>query len=215
MAILGHVPGSRGRNSAAVVEMKTTLSRGLTRTWTALAGAALFFGGVYILLHAASILSGVELIWHGLTADFDLATRTRQERAQWGFAGMLSSASGVLAIWLALPRLGHSRRSFALRDTSDVPGSCSRVTISERSIQAMVIHAARSEEGVRDIRCDANLGKKGWRIRCDLSIWYGTSLPVLLPHLEGAIGDVLTHHTGIAIDDLTIDTHYEALDANG
>ena len=189
--------------------MRTSLSRGLIRTWTALAGAALFFAGVYILLHAASILSGVELIWHGLAADFDLAVRTQQERAQWGFAGMLLSASGVLAVWIAIPRFGKARRSFALRDTSDSPGSCSRVTISERSIQAMVIHAARSEEGVRDVRCDASLGKKGWRIRCDLSVWYGTSIPALLPHLEGAIGDAL------AIDDLTIDAHYEAIDANG
>ncbi len=195
------------------MEMKHVISTGLTRVIALLASLALAITGVYIALHAVVLLPGATLAWNGITTGIELSALQPGERARWVLFGALTSAAGVLAAWISLPRMRHARRVFALRDALETPGVSSRVTISERSVQVMVIHAARAEEGVRDIRCDARLTRKGWQIRCDLSVWYGTAIPTLLPHLEDAISRTLTHHTGIAICDLAIDTHYEAIDA--
>ncbi len=193
--------------------MKSIISRWLTRVIALAASVTLAVAGIYIALHAAGALPGAALVWHGVNTGIDLSALQPGERAQWVLAGALTSALGVVFAWATLPKLERARKVFALRDALETPGMQSRVTISARSVQAMVIHAARSEEGVRDIRCDAHLTRKGWRIRCDLSVWYGTAIPTLLPHLEDAISKTLTHHTGIAIHDLAIDTHYEAIDA--
>ncbi len=120
----------------------------------------------------------------------------------------VASTGAVLGITLAamglfVPGEGREHR-FVLSAASS--GTC---TLSDSSVRGLVQHAGEQVHGVRQLEASARLGRRGWKVRCDTSLWLGTPAHEVGGALREAIARTLEAHTGLPVQRVEVALAYE------
>ena len=189
----------------------------LLRTLVTLAaGAAILFVGLFMLGTGSGLVPGVLIEASGLSLDVDILTRAYDDRLRWLAWGVGITLIGCFITLVSIVRARPAGPvTFAIQDRVDAAYDDMHVTISRDSLRALVAFEANRLKGVYDIDPDVALARKGWTVRCRVSVLQDAELPVLLPALKQRLRDALQHHTGIPIGRLDIHTQHESLHHSG
>lgn len=99
----------------------------------------------------------------------------------------------LTALGVFVPGGGCERR-FVLSAASS-----GTITLSDGSVRGLVQHAGEQVHGVRQLEASARLDRRGWKVRCDTSLWLDAPAHEVGGALREAIVRTLEAHTGLPV----------------
>ena len=190
----------------------------LWRIVVALAGLLLVVGGLALLAHSLDAAGPMRAaIGDGLTLGLDLSALPLRQRWVWAAAALALTLTGVLLVALAVAQTSDQReRSQRVRLTghsrNGLYGS-GEVTVSMRSLYALVVHTAERDPSVREASPTLKLKRGGWHVGCRLVVTPDSEIPAVATRLKPVLADTLERHTGIPVVRTDLDVQHFSLDA--
>ncbi len=199
--------------------MNPRLLYGLLRLAALLVGAALLLGGLVLLAHSLDATGPFRALLGGggLALGLDLTEFPLRERWVWAAAavGVALLGGALLALALA-PTAEQRERSRRVRlsghSRNGLYGS-GEVTVSMRSLYALVVHEAERDPAVREADPSLRLQRDGWHLACRLVVTPEAVLPEVAARLKPRLKDALERHTGLPVARTDLDVQLFALDA--
>ena len=191
----------------------------LWRLAVGLVGALLLFGGLALLAHALDALDPIRVVWGGggMALTLDLTEYTMRVRWLWAAAAVGWIVVGLLLVWLALARTTEQReKSQRVRlsgHTRNGLYGSGEVTVSMRSLYALVVHAAERDPAIREADPVLKLRRDGWHLNCRLVVTPEAEIPEVAGRLKPTLADTLERHTGLPVAQTDLDIQLFALDA--
>ena len=193
--------------------MNESVLRFFWRALPILLGALLLVGGAYVLLHAAGVAAPIRFGHLPGEAEpgspFLLFLDLQALPLKFGLLWMLAGAGAVL-LGGALAALGLARvrgegQQIVLRgrDGSALYGG-GRVTVSLKSLLALITNVAERTNGVREARPRLRLRRSGWHLDCIVSISPAVPIPDVARSLAPRLQEALEHHTGLPVAHVNI-----------
>ncbi len=198
--------------------MNLRLLHTLWRLVVALVGLALVAGGVVVLAHALDALGPLRLVGGGgLALALDLTEYPLRQRWLWAAGGLGVLLTGVGLLGLALARTAEqqerSRRVRLSGHTRNGLYGSGEVTVSMRSLYALVVHTAERDPAVREAAPVLRLRRDGWHLACRLVVTPDAELPAVASRLKPLLAEALERHTGLPVVATNLDVQLFALDA--
>ncbi|MFH1468386.1 MAG: alkaline shock response membrane anchor protein AmaP [Pseudomonadota bacterium] len=109
----------------------------------------------------------------------------------------------LTALGLFVPGGGREHR-FVLSASSS-----GNITLSNSSVHGLVQHAGEQVQGVRRLEASARLGRRGWKVRCDTSLWLDAPAHEVGGSLRETIARTLEAHTGLPVQRVEVALAYE------
>ena len=184
-----------------------------------LAGIAILIGGIVLLAHALDVLGPFRAMWGGggMRFSLDLAAYPMRVRWVWAAAGLGIALLGALLIALALVRTTEQReRSRRIRLSGHARNGLygsGEVTVSMRSLYALVVHTAERDPAVREADPTLRLRRGGWHLACRLVVTPDAEIPEVASRLKPQLAEALERHTGLPVAAIDLDLQLFALDA--
>jgi hypothetical protein len=178
----------------------------IRRMLTGLIASVLIALGLGLALSAVLILPAYALSFSGLELVFDLSAQSFLRRVMWVGWGAFASALGVLLLFLAMAPGRASKRLIVLKRALPELEGDTTITVAERGLHALVARATRDIPGVRESDAVVALGRKGWALKCHLSLWGEAAVPEVVRQVDQAVRGALEHHTGVPVARLRIET---------
>lgn len=202
--------------------MDRTALQAVWRVAVFLFGLLLTGAGLYVLLHAAGAVEGLELSAgvnmqadspNGFALFFDLYGQEGSARLLWGLGGLVAALVGILLIIFALtPAEGRDKQIVLSDHGEEAVYGGGRVTVTQNSVRDMVAYVAGRIEGVREVHTRLHLEDEGWHCECDVAVLPEASLPEVTNELRSSLQHALEHHTGLPVEQIDINTQLNAID---
>lgn len=210
-------PPSRGALTPTLVNVH--LLHALWRLAVGLVGLILVAAGVVLLAHVLDALPPLHLAWGGggMAFSLDLTEYSMRTRWVWGAVGLGVLVVGLLLVGLALVQTAEQREKgqrvrLSGHTRNGLYGS-GEVTVSMRSLYALVVHTAERDPAVREAETTLKLRRDGWHVACRLVVTPDAEIPAVVSRLKPHLAETLERHTGLPVAATDLDLQLFALDA--
>ena len=201
------------------VPMNLRLLHTLWRLVVALVGLLLAAGGAAVLGHALDALGPLRLAGgRGLALALDLTAYPMGARWGWAAVALGVLLAGIALLGLAFARTAEQRERsrrvrLSGRARNGLYGS-GEVTVSMRSLYALVVHTAERDPAVREAAPVLRLRRDGWHLACRLVVTPDAEIPEVASRLKPLLAEALERHTGLPVVATDLDIQLFALDAH-
>jgi len=178
------------------------MRRVLFRLVALLVGLAALGSGLYVQVVAAGLTRGVVVQLLGQRLDL-----VRETAGSPAFLIGAAVLEGVGLVFLLLSLAGREPEPRRIFLRMQEPGLT--VTVSERTLQRLLLHEARRVEGVRALRAAVRRGDDGWDLECNVGVVRGTSFSAASTALSRLFRESLEWATGEPVHAVTL--HLEFL----
>ena len=182
-------------------------------------GLALLVAGLAVLAHSLDATGPLRAaLGGGLAAELDLTGLPLRSRWVWAAGALALALTGFLVSVLALsPTTEQREQSKRVRLTghkqTGLYGS-GEVTVSIRSVYALVVHTAERDPAVREADPRLRLRRSGWHLTCRVVVTPDAELPAVAARLKTLLSDALERHTGLPVVRTDLDMRLFSLDAH-
>jgi uncharacterized alkaline shock family protein YloU len=199
------IPLIKGAIVPHEVIMGARIENGMRRLLSMVDGLALVAGGILLGVAALGYLPPLTLDGPGLSLTFGLSDLDWQERLIWSSGSLLILVLGLLLVRMELRGMRRRPQAVVIRGPRDGREiGDGQVTVGLRGLRALVCYTAEEVEGVVEAAPILQLGRKGWKVDCQVAVAKEVSVPELSNQMKQKLGDVLEHHTGMPVERVDI-----------
>jgi uncharacterized alkaline shock family protein YloU len=181
------------------------LENGMRRLLSMIDGLALIVGGILLGVAVLGYLPPLTLEGPGFSLTFGLSNLDWRERLLWSSGSLLILVVGLLLLRMELRGMRRKPQAVVLkgpREGREIGDG--QVTVGLRGLRALVCYTAEEVEGVVEAAPRLELGRKGWKVDCQVAVAKEVSVPEMSNAMKQKLGDVLEHHTGMPVERVDI-----------